>query len=517
MMYGLFILLVTTVVAEDLWQDLVLHEEHVPYFFYNNLHLKEKCKTDNKCPYKKHLDSKQCWGYEKSCHSSLQMSTPHCPDSSNGWFYDKKSQIESFWENGDFGYVKKRREELKSYCTAEKLGDSSLKCCKYFRYCEATNIYIDFRNIDLNIGNDRFREDILKENEIGGHCHIFKNLIRAEGQHKSPLQSWFAELENYSSLNFYTNNTEHCDVHIEKPTIIMKMDVGINLYHHFCDFINLYLTQHMNNSFSTDIYIVMWDTSPLRYGELFELTWKAFTKHPIIRLGDYNGKRVCFKDAVFSFLPRMRSGMYYNMPLVPGCEKSGYFRAFSQHILHRLNISQEGPLLHKIRVTVLTRSTTYRRILNEEELVNALKTISEFEVEAVDFNFRQMSFYDQLKISHNSDIFIGMHGAGLTHALFLPDWAVLFELYNCEDEFCYKDLSHLRGVKYITWEKRDKLTPEDEGHHPTLGPHPKFTNYSFDVKEFMRLIIGAADYVLSHKLFWEKHQELYKPPSKTEL
>lgn len=35
-------------------------------------------------------------------------------------------------------------------------------------------------------------------------------------------------------------------------------------------------------------------------------------------------------------------------------------------------------------------------------------------------------FYSQ--ITHNSDIFIGMHGAGLTHALFLPDWAVLFEL-----------------------------------------------------------------------------------------
>ena len=33
------------------------------------------------------------------------------------------------------------------------------------------------------------------------------------------------------------------------------------------------------------------------------------------------------------------------------------------------------------------------------------------------------------QITHNSDIFIGMHGAGLAHALFLPDWAVLFELY----------------------------------------------------------------------------------------
>lgn len=32
------------------------------------------------------------------------------------------------------------------------------------------------------------------------------------------------------------------------------------MYHHFCDFVNLYITQHVNNSFSTDVHIVMWDT-----------------------------------------------------------------------------------------------------------------------------------------------------------------------------------------------------------------------------------------------------------------
>lgn len=32
------------------------------------------------------------------------------------------------------------------------------------------------------------------------------------------------------------------------------------MYHHFCDFVNLYISQHINNSFSSDINIVMWDT-----------------------------------------------------------------------------------------------------------------------------------------------------------------------------------------------------------------------------------------------------------------
>lgn len=41
-------------------------------------------------------------------------------------------------------------------------------------------------------------------------------------------------------------------------------------------------------------------------------------------------------------------------------------------------------------------------------------------------------------------------------------------------------------------------SPLSQGHHPTLGDHPKFTNYSFDVAEFMRLVLEAADYVTRH-------------------
>ena len=38
------------------------------------------------------------------------------------------------------------------------------------------------------------------------------------------------------------------------------MFAGINMFHHFCDFINLYASQHINGSLNTDINILMWDT-----------------------------------------------------------------------------------------------------------------------------------------------------------------------------------------------------------------------------------------------------------------
>ena len=31
------------------------------------------------------------------------------------------------------------------------------------------------------------------------------------------------------------------------------------MYHHFCDFFNLYATQHVNGSFDTDVNIVLWE------------------------------------------------------------------------------------------------------------------------------------------------------------------------------------------------------------------------------------------------------------------
>jgi len=200
-------------------------------------------------------------------------------------------------------------------------------------------------------------------------------------------------------------------------------------------------------------------------------------------------------------------GLYYNTPIIYGCEKSGLFNAFSKHMLHRLKIPFHKRNDTKIRVTLLSRDTKYRKILNEHKLIEALKKNKEYLVQKVVYS-RHVDFKKQLEITRNSDIFIGMHGAGLTHLLFLPDWAAVFELYNCEDENCYMDLARLRGVKYITWEKASKLIQEDEGTHPDGGAHAKFTNYSFDVKEFLRLVEKAAAHVKNHPQFKEMVQSI---------
>ncbi|XP_054640869.1 EGF domain-specific O-linked N-acetylglucosamine transferase isoform X3 [Dunckerocampus dactyliophorus] len=456
------------------YSSISLAPEHIPYYLYNNKKVAKQCRLDPLCPFKDALlDLSSCWGYEKNCDPEKRFGYPVCTKADSGWVDSLEAARELFWKQADFGYVKERRSELKTLCKATKPGDSSLKCSSHARFCKATNLYLDLRKPRRS--HERYKEDFIQKGEIGGHCRLNQQALAAAGEHKSPLQSWYAELQTYTELDFDPLHSESCDIIIEKPTVFMKLDAGVNMYHHFCDFVNLYISQHINNSFSSDINIIMWDTSFYEYGDLFSETWKAFSQYDIIHLKTYDSKRVCFKDAFFSLLPRMRYGLFYNTPLISDCCTEGIFRAFSQHVLHRLNVLQNGP-----------------------KLINGLKTMLLLDVNVVDYKYKDIPFLEQLRITHNSDIFIGMHGAGLTHLLFLPDWAVVFELYNCEDEGCYRDLARLRGIRYVTWQKMDKVFPQDKGHHPTLGDHPKFTNYSFDVDEFMRLVLEAADYVTQH-------------------
>ena len=120
----------------------------------------------------------------------------------------------------------------------------------------------------------------------------------------------------------------------------------------------------------------------------------------------------------------------------------------------------------------------------------------------------EMPLLEQFQKSYDADVLIGMHGAGLTHSLFLPDWGSLFELYNCEDERCYRDLAALRGAHYVTWRDKSKLEVVESSPQHANSAVEKFSNYRMDTAEFLKLVEEAAVAV---------RRRLPKPRTKDEL
>ena len=429
----------------------------------------------------------KCWGYEEDC--DLENSY------SNRINCSTVEDVETFYQEADFGYVRKRLDTMQTFCKPRSGRDGFLKCSEQLQHCSAQDLWIDFRDIPDRKGLIRYSPDVLKRGQIRARCDFDAKSLKKEMIHMGVLQSWANELENF--VAFDKNEVFPCDVKIDKPTFIMKLDATVNMYHHLCDFFNLYASMHVNGSFSRDVQILVWENVPYRssLSDLFD----AFTIHPILNLNSYGGKRVCFKKAVFPLLPRMIYGLFYNTPLsTNNCQNSGLFKAFNQFITLRLNLPPPKKS-HKLRVTILARQTRFRRIINLGTLEKTLIDTNEYEITIAPFT-HNVPFKEQLQIMQNTDILVGIHGAGLAHMLFLPDWAAVFELYDCEDPACYRDLAQFRGLFHISWSDKSKLfsdaRPLDEYEIPEVSA--KFNNYAFDPNEFLTKVNIAATYVKSH-------------------
>lgn len=72
---------------------------------------------------------------------------------------------------------------------------------------------------------------------------------------------------------------------------------------------------------------------------------------------------------------------------IQGCSNSGLFRAFSEFILHRLQIPYQAPLQQKqkLRITYLSRRTKYRQVLNENALLAKLNANEDYIVQRVSY------------------------------------------------------------------------------------------------------------------------------------
>jgi glycoprotein 2-beta-D-xylosyltransferase len=121
-----------------------------------------------------------------------------------------------------------------------------------------------------------------------------------------------------------------------------------------------------------------------------------------------------------------------------------FFFDFREHVLKQFNIDYETNKIlncQSLRLFFLGRRNYVahprnpsgkisRQLANENQTLNDLKMkFSSYPHVNFTFNyFEQLSIEEQLKTIIQTDIFIGMHGAGLTHVIFLNSKRALVEL-----------------------------------------------------------------------------------------
>jgi len=136
-----------------------------------------------------------------------------------------------------------------------------------------------------------------------------------------------------------------------------------------------------------------------------------------------------------------------------------------------------GPL----RVTLVTREdypahsrsgpgTVQRKFANAPEMTKALASTPGVMARAV--ALEALGLREQLALVLDTDVLVGMHGAGLVHALFLPPGAGIVELYPAYVSTRlrhFRRLAAWRGLAYRRWRNRDPAR-EHPGHRTEIPP-----------------------------------------------
>lgn len=97
------------------------------------------------------------------------------------------------------------------------------------------------------------------------------------------------------------------------------------------------------------------------------------------------------------------------------------------------------------------RATLHRQFSNEEEVVR--KAVEHFgdlaEIKAVDF--ASFSLRQQVEEASKYDVFVCIHGAGMTHLMWLPPHAGVMEMWSTGHSYwkSYENLSLWLGLRYV--------------------------------------------------------------------
>lgn len=288
------------------------------------------------------------------------------------------------------------------------------------------------------------------------------------------------------SIQIETSSNRSIPV-ITVPTFLVFRFEFLNMYHTVHEWHALFNLLVFFKLDPRDVQLLFVDTYPKAY---FDDSWqKLFNR--VVRVSDFAGP-VRFTRLILSITRMMAPLFDLWTASTPLLEEFRSFALVSHGIVeqqqHSVNLTDLSAVL------ILRKSNEYRRAEDGTPLVrmfadddavfdavrNNLTYYSTGEkllakvTKARAVTLSTMTITEQLQLIHNTDLLVGMHGAGLILSIFLPPKALVIEMLPkyCHDkmyEFFYC-IYKWRNLRFVQWHNRNstfelanyrtRITPE---------------------------------------------------------
>lgn len=282
-----------------------------------------------------------------------------------------------------------------------------------------------------------------------------KSIPPYEFSKNNHLNSWWSSLQGVSKLK------ANPDAAVETCfTIAITRYEYVNFYHTMTDFYNVFLMLIIFKQQPHNVRILWIDAHPI--GSL-DVVWnKLFTGYTRLKTIK---RPVMFRQLVWGIIGYNSPLLQFDHPTLPFVEefREFFLRKYNQSLTKKLDCHGLNVLFIWRRDYVAhprnPKGLVSRKIQNEDELlINARKLLAgdKHNVRGVQVDLYSME--QQLRWISDTDILVGMHGAGLTHALFLPKHAGVIEFYPTywsDTNAHFRSIARWRKLKYMKWQNSD--------------------------------------------------------------